>query len=68
MPDLLRHHCRQYLHRLGYRPHVGPHPFLLGSEQTTRLTPARPIPLLWNVQLNTNAKLSVGAILGLGIL
>lgn len=27
-----------------------------------------PIPLLWNVQLNRNAKLSVGVILGLGAL
>lgn len=26
-----------------------------------------PIPLLWNVKMNTNAKISVGAILGLGI-
>jgi hypothetical protein len=27
-----------------------------------------PVPLLWNVQLNRNAKLSVGVILGLGAL
>lgn len=27
-----------------------------------------PVPLLWNVQLNRNAKLSVGMILGLGAL
>ncbi|KAF3013689.1 hypothetical protein E8E14_001495 [Neopestalotiopsis sp. 37M] len=30
-------------------------------------TALMPIPLLWNVKMNTNAKLSVGAILGLGI-
>ena len=33
-----------------------------------RLTNLRPIPLLWNVKLNRNAKVSVAAILGLGIL
>jgi hypothetical protein len=27
-----------------------------------------PVPLLWNVQLNRNAKISVGVILGLGAL
>jgi hypothetical protein len=27
-----------------------------------------PVPLLWNVQLNLNAKISVGVILGLGAL
>jgi len=28
----------------------------------------RPIALLWNVQMNRNTKISVGGILGLGIL
>jgi hypothetical protein len=28
----------------------------------------RPIPLLWNLQLNTNAKISVGFLLSLGVL
>lgn len=30
-------------------------------------TALMPIPLLWNVKMNANAKISVGAILGLGI-
>jgi hypothetical protein len=31
-------------------------------------SPSSPIPLIWNLQLNTNAKLSVGFLLSLGIL
>jgi hypothetical protein len=35
---------------------------------TAWFTALMPIPLLWNVKLNINSKISVGVILGLGIL
>lgn len=51
---------------LSCKPTVPKYPFESGDIWLT--LPTRPIPLLWNVKLERSEKLSVGAILGLGVL